>query len=109
MVNLHIGGAVSVFLICVSLLVCDHWFSRGGSNNLHLSNTLNNNTVPPAEFVSVPSRLFFFTEKPRTDKRKVAPEFRQSWDAEKASWADNFQSEKLAPDGNFFSSGLQKN
>jgi hypothetical protein len=109
MVNLHIGGAVSVFLICVSLLACDHWFNRGGSNNLRLSNTLDSYTAPPGEFVSVPSRLFFFTEKPHTNRREAGPDLRQSWGEEEASWADNFQSEKLAPDGNFFSSGLQKN
>ena len=107
MVNLHIGGAVSVFLICVSLLACDHWFNRG-EPNIQLSETYDNSKTP-AELVSVPSGRFFFAQEPSTDKHDAGWRPRQSW-AEKAdAWTENFQPEKLAPDGNFFSSGIQNN
>ena len=108
MVNLHIGGAVSVFLICVSLLACDHWFNRGESNNIQISKTNNNFLEATPKFVSVPSRLFFFTDEPSTNTRD-AGWYRQSSTERAASWTKNLEPDKLAPDGNFFSSGIQHN
>ncbi len=109
MVNLHIGGAVSVFLICVSLLACDHWFNRSEPNNIQLSKTNNNFMEAPSEFVSVPSRLFFFTDERGANRSDAGWYLPESSTEQAASWTENLEPEKLAPDGNFFSSGIQSN
>lgn len=108
MVNLHIGGAVSVFVICVSLLACDHWLNRGETNSIQLSKAEPNRPETTSEFVSIPPRLFFFTQEPVSDRRNAGWYPRQ-WAQEAGSLTDNFQPENLAPDGNFFSSGVQNN
>lgn len=90
MVNLHIGGGISVFLFCVSLLVCDQWFNRGAGNN-NLSQSNGNELKVSSEFVSIPPRIFFFTQEPRNNVSDGVFFPRDSWADDAGSWADNFQ------------------
>lgn len=64
MLNLHIGGAVSVFFICASLLAGDFWFNDREMNNLKISETQINPRESSAEFVLSTPIQFFFIHQP---------------------------------------------
>ena len=113
MVNLHIGGAISVLFICIGLLACDHWFNRNEANVPHFSETDVDHSQAPSEFVFAPPRQFFFTQQPGKnviDKVSHAVWFpRNSWVEEAGdSWAQRVRPPKFATDGQFFTSDFDK-
>jgi hypothetical protein len=113
MVNLHIGGAISVFFICISLLACDHWFNRNGANGPHFSETDVDPLAAPSEFVSASTKEFFFTQQPATNAaEKVSHGVwfpRHSWVEEASdSWAQRIRPQKFAADGQLFASDFDK-
>lgn len=113
MVNLHIGGAISVFFICVGLLACDRWFNRNESNGLHFSETDADQLETPSKFVFAPPRQFFFTQQPSTnviEKVSDAVWFpRNTWVEEAGnSWVQSIRPPSFAPDAKLFVSDIEK-
>jgi hypothetical protein len=113
MVNLHIGGAISVFFICIGLLACDHWFNRNEANGPRFSETDGNHLEAPSELVIAPPKQFFFVQQPGTNVIEKATQAvwfpRNSWVEEaNDSWAQRIRPPKFAMDGQLFTSDFDR-
>ena len=65
MLNLHVGGALSVFLICFSLLSCDDWFGDDDDDDDSSSGDVYAERLDtPWELVFAPDGRMFFTQRP---------------------------------------------
>jgi glucose/arabinose dehydrogenase len=62
--NLHVGGAISVFFICLSLISCDDWFGDDDDNDFHSVDVYADHLDTPWELVFAPDGRLFFTQRP---------------------------------------------
>ena len=112
MVNLHIGGAISVFFICISLLASDHWFNRNEANGPHFSKTDADHLEAPSEFVFAPPKQFLFAQQPgRNAIEKVSHTvWFPSSSVEEAdnSWAQSSRPPRFATDGQLYTSDFDR-
>jgi hypothetical protein len=110
MVNLHIGGAISVFFVCVGLLISDRWFNDGEKINLQLSET-DGGRLESAEFVFAPPRQFYFSQQPGTKAVEKVSE--AMWFPATARVDENGDSRvqsiqpKFAPDSKIFAADIE--
>jgi hypothetical protein len=110
MVNLHIGGAISVFIICVGLLGTDRWLNKGEEIDPQITES-DAGRLESAEFVIAPPTQFYFSQQPSANPVKKVSE--ALWFPSNSKIAKRGDSRlqsiqpKLAPDHKLFAADVE--